>query len=281
MRARVAPAPPMASQIDTSLHMSALDTTATVLDTGFRIYRRSVRRYLTITATPFILLLLPGLLYLSSPTLDPGRQVRVMLLGLNPSIILSGGYGLFGAFFRDLCFVDGVLWWTIMAGVFAAQPVSPLLKQTERRRQREWIFLQSLKLALVLSLPTLLVRTANLGPLADLVRFPTLFTALLVLRERQPLRSAIQQSWSMARKEWQRCLLVFVLLLVLLRVVEITPLVIPLVIYYWQPEVADLIYNQGQGYFALFAFFAQLALAPVVQISVEQLYANIYPSRNE
>ena len=254
--------------------LSFFRTSADVLDSGFRAYRRYLRRYLTITATPFLLLLLPGVLYLSSPNLDPVRPIRVILLGDNPSIIMSVGYALIGALVRDLCFVDGVVWWTAMAGVFAAQSVTSLPSASDRGQHQRWMFMPSLKLAVVIALPTLLLRALNLGLLADLACIPSLFTALVVMREQQPLGSAVQRSYAIVRQHWPQISLLFALLMTLLRLVEVTPAVILLVVQLWRPILAETLSVHGQLYVALFAFVSQLAIAPIAHISIEQIYTN-------
>jgi len=256
------------------LGLSFFHTSADVLDIGFRAYRHYLRRYVTITATPFLLLLLPGVLYLSSPNLDPVRPLWVILLGDNPSIIMSGAYALMGALVRDLCYVDGVLWWTVMAAIFAAQSVTLLPSAPDRRQHQQWMFTSSLKLAAVIGLPTLLLRALNLGIPADLVRIPSLFTALIVMREQQPLRSAVQRSYAIVRQQWPQVAVLFALLLILLRLVEVTPTTILLVVQLWRPMLAETLYAQGQLYVALFAFVSQLAIAPLAHISIEQVYNN-------
>ncbi len=251
--------------------LSFFSTSADVLDSGFRVYRHSLRRYLTITATPFLLLLLPGVLYLSSPNLDPVRPLWVILLGDNPSI-MSGPYALLGALVRDLCFVDGVLWWSVMASVFAAQSATSLPSAPDRRQHQRWMFTSSLKLAAVIALPTLLLRAFNLGIPADLVRIPSLFTALIVVREQQPLRSAVQRSYAIVRQQWLQLAVLFALLLMLLRLVEVTPAAILFVVQLWRPILAETLSAHGQLYVALFAFVSQLAIAPIAHISIEQVY---------
>jgi hypothetical protein len=226
-----------------------------------------------------MLLLLPGVPYLSNPNLNPIWQLKSILFGFNPSIIPGGGYGyaLFGALFRDLCFVDGTLWWSIMAGVFAITPGAQLSNTSERRRQRDRVLVQSLKMALMLSLPTILLRTIGLGPLGDLVRIPTLFVALCVIRERQSFTAAIQKSWSIVRPQWSQVVLVFLFSLLLLRIVEVTPLVIQVTAQYWQPEFAQSIADQARISIAIFTFFTQLAIAPVVHIIVAHMYESVNP----
>ena len=251
--------------------LSLLRTSADVLDSGFRAYRHYLRRYLTITATPFLLLLLPGVLYLTSPNLDPVRPLWVILLGGNPSIV-SGAYALMGAFVRDLCFVDGVLWWTVMAGVFAAQSVTSLSSVPVTRQHQQWMFTSSLKFAAVIALPTLLLRALNLGIPADLVRIPCLFSALIVMREQQPLRSAVQRSYAIVRQQWPQVAVLFALLLILLRLVEVTPAAILLLVQLWRPVLAETLYAHGQLSIALFAFVSQLVIAPIAHISIEQVY---------
>jgi hypothetical protein len=255
------------------LALSFFRTSADVLDSGFRVYRHSLRWYLTITATPFLLLLLPGVLYLSSPSLEPVRPLWVILVGDNPSIIMSGGYALMGALVRDLCFVDGVLWWSVMAGVFAARSVTSSPNACGRRQHQRWMFLPSLKLAAVIALPTLLLRVLNLGIPADLVRIPSLFTALIVMREQQPLHCAVQRSYAIVRQHWLQVVVLFAFLLILLRLVEVTPAAILFVVQLWRPILAETLYAHGQLYVALFAFVSQLAIAPIAHISIEQVYA--------
>jgi hypothetical protein len=68
--------------------MTALHT-ADLLDRGFKRYRADLRIYLSAVATPFILLLLPGILYLVSPNADPRRQLAVIAFGLAAQLFVA------------------------------------------------------------------------------------------------------------------------------------------------------------------------------------------------
>jgi hypothetical protein len=93
-----------------------------------------------------------------------------------------------------------------------------------------------------------------------------------VMREQQPFRSALQRSYAIVRQQWPQVAVLFVLLLILLRLVEVTPAAILLVVQHWRPVLAETLYVHGQLYIALFAFVSQLAIAPIAHISIEQVY---------
>lgn len=175
-----------------------------LLDIAFSLYRAHLRTFVVVLALPSLLWLLLGVLILSFAGVnemlsyvvfagrrgDPGNA-----LGMLPFM-----------FFREVCFADGAILWSLMATAFAPAVEQAYLHGRVAWREIRWSFFRSLALALLTGIPVIGLRLLGLGPLAELARLPVLF-APQVWRSRSARcrrRCTAVGAWSgaMRRARW-------------------------------------------------------------------------------
>jgi hypothetical protein len=250
-------------------------STTDLLDRAFWVYRRHIRAYVSEHFLLLALLLEWGAVYLTMPLRYPAIQFAYLAAGLQPTTFDELGRALYWIIFRELCFADGVIWWSLMSVRCVPMMIvgdgEYLYGTSNRLRAHGRLGV----LVWLLTAPVLSLRMLGLEPVADLARLPTLCVVCVLVAEQTSVRGAFARSWMFFRHDWQRIGALFVLVVILLRLIVIVPLAAQTLVTHWLPLHPGGVVAYYPNVLAFGALLGQLLVAPVAQIAVILLYSDV------
>jgi hypothetical protein len=250
-------------------------STTDLLDRAFWVYRRHIRLFVSEHILLLALLLEWGAVYLTMPLRYPAIQFAYLAAGLQPTTFDELGKALYWAIFRELCFADGVIWWSLMAVRCVPMMIVGDGAYLYSTSNRPWAHGRLGLLVCLLAVPVLGLRMLGLGPVADLTRLPTLCVVCVLAAEQTSVRGVFARSWMFFRHDWQRIGALFVLVLFLLGLVVIVLLVTPTLLIHWLPLYSGGVVAYYPKILAFGALLGQFLVAPIAQIAVTLLYRDL------
>jgi hypothetical protein len=238
-----------------------------LLDIAFSLYRAHLRTFVVVLALPSLLWLLVGVLILAYARVDEILGYVVFAGRLNRGDDAVAVLAL--TFFREACFADGVILWSLMATAFAPAVEQAYLRGRVAWREIQWSFFRSLGLALLIGIPVIGLRLLGLGPLAELARLPVLFAPQVLAIERRSLPASLYRSWSLVRHDALRTLVLLVPALALVRLAIFAPFIGLLLLNRW---VFLFPIVRSRWWIGLLALMAELLICSVSQIMISLLY---------
>jgi len=252
-----------------------------LLDLAFRLYRTRLRHYLSMIAFLFLGLAAFGLNYLNMGRLSFDTWLGVFALGMAPppigvsvpGIALDTAAQLQAAFGREFFFADGAIFWTIAAALLAPATARAYLFGETRSQHPTGSMMRMgvWGLAVLVSLPIILLRLAGVPYLTDLLRFPVLLAPHIMILERASIGVALRRGWALVRRDLPRSLAMFGVSLALVRLAAAMPFAGLFLIHRAAPE---LLLPPGRFLLPL-ALLTELLVYPVAQIAVTLLYYDL------
>jgi hypothetical protein len=242
-----------------------------LIDQAFWVYWRHIRAFVSEPILLLALLLELGAVYLATPLRYPAIQFAYLAAGLQPTSLEELGLALYWAIFRELCFADGVIWWSLMALHCVPMIVAGDVDHLYGASNRLWTHIRLGVLICLLTAPALSLRMLGLGPVADLARLPTLCVVCVLVAEQTSVRGAFARSWMFFRHDGWRIGALFALVVILLRLIVIVPLAAQTLLTHWLPLHPGEVVAYYPKILASGALLGQLLVAPVAQIAVTLL----------
>jgi hypothetical protein len=236
-----------------------------LFDIAFALYRDHFKTYLLALALPSFLWLFGGILFLANSDIDDG--IIVLAFAGRPQTV--GRDVVIFSIFRELCFADGTFLWTLMATAFAPATAQAYLSGRLAWREIKWAPGKSVVLALLATVPVVVLRVIGLGPLAELGRLPTLLAPQVMTIERTSLPRALWRSWHLIWRDALRVLVLFIPALALVRLAIASPFIGLALLNRWALWAPML---QLGFLIPLCALAAELFICAVTHIAISLLY---------
>jgi len=238
-----------------------------LFDIAFVIYRAHFKIFVVVLALPSFLCLLGGIAFLANADIEEGFMALAFAKPpdrVDPAVAF--------AFFREACFADGAFIWTLMATAFAPAAAQAYLSGRLVWREVKWAPGKSVVLALLVSVPVIVLRLLGLGPLAELGRLPTLLAPQVMAIEQTSLIRALWRSWRLIWRDTLRILMLLIPSLAIIRLAIASPFIGLTLLNRWVLWAPIL---RSGFLIPLCALAAELFICAVTHIAITLLYYDL------